>query len=92
MQFTAAILSAATLLFANQAMGAAVDTRAVDPRAALIATDAFSACNCPNNCDHSAGSSCKYHAGPSDSSKTVSGKCNKPNGNPYASLECIVTS
>ncbi|KAI0835444.1 hypothetical protein F5Y06DRAFT_299589 [Hypoxylon sp. FL0890] len=64
MFFKTAIVSAVALLFANQAMGAA-----------LIATDPVAACNCPNNCSHGNGSSCKYYAGPSDSSSVVSGKC-----------------
>ncbi|OTA62654.1 hypothetical protein K449DRAFT_464778 [Hypoxylon sp. EC38] len=59
-----AIVSAFALLFANQAMGAA-----------LIAVDAVAACNCPNNCSHGNGSSCKYLAGPSTSSSVISGKC-----------------
>ncbi|THC89984.1 hypothetical protein EYZ11_010558 [Aspergillus tanneri] len=33
------------------------------------------ACNCPNNCSHKQGSSCKYYSGPSDGSQVVSGKC-----------------
>ncbi|OTA99820.1 hypothetical protein M426DRAFT_30206, partial [Hypoxylon sp. CI-4A] len=57
-----AIVSAIALLFAGEAMGAA-----------LIATDADAACNCPNNCSHGNGSSCKYYAGPSDGSTVVSG-------------------
>ncbi|KAJ8087864.1 hypothetical protein AAF712_007021 [Marasmius tenuissimus] len=61
---TATIVSALTLLFAGQAMGAA-----------LIATDPVSACGPPNNSDHHAGSSCKYYAGPSDSSQVISGTC-----------------
>ncbi|KAI1206703.1 uncharacterized protein F4807DRAFT_437961, partial [Annulohypoxylon truncatum] len=62
MQFKSAAISAIALLFAGQAMGAA-----------LIATDPVAACNCPNNCSHGNGSSCKYRAGPSDSSSVVSG-------------------
>ncbi|KAL2207313.1 hypothetical protein CC79DRAFT_1368193 [Sarocladium strictum] len=41
----------------------------------LIATDPFFACQCPNNCDHSSGSSCKFYGGPSDSSNVVDGHC-----------------
>jgi hypothetical protein len=32
-----------------------------------------SACNPPNNGDHTVGSSCKYYSGPSDSSPAVDG-------------------
>lgn len=31
------------------------------------------ACNCPNNCDYTAGHSCKYYAGPSDTSDIIDG-------------------
>ncbi|CDO73821.1 hypothetical protein BN946_scf185015.g150 [Trametes cinnabarina] len=54
--------AAVTLLFAGQAAASA-----------LIATDPVSACNCPNNCSHEAGSDCKFKAGPSTSSSTVDG-------------------
>ncbi|KAI1098328.1 hypothetical protein F4804DRAFT_325121 [Jackrogersella minutella] len=64
MQFSSAIVSTIALLFAGQAMGAA-----------LIATDPVAACNCPNNCSYGPGHSCKYRAGPSDSSSVVDGKC-----------------
>ncbi|KAI1077833.1 hypothetical protein F5B20DRAFT_550518 [Whalleya microplaca] len=74
MQLKATILSVAALLFAGQAMGAA-----------LTAVDAVSACNCPNNCSHKVGSSCKYLAGPSTSSSVISGKCGEQNGQ----LTCI---
>ncbi|KAI1649663.1 uncharacterized protein F4817DRAFT_313390 [Daldinia loculata] len=74
MYFKTAIVSAVALLFAGQAMGAA-----------LIATNPDAACNCPNNCSHKDGSSCKYYAGPSDSSTVVSGKCRNQNG----SLTCV---
>ncbi|KAK9772021.1 hypothetical protein AB5N19_07023 [Seiridium cardinale] len=84
MQFHAAIVSLAALVFANGAMGAAVDTRA-----ALIATDAYSACNCPNNCSHKKGDNCKYKDGPSTNSDNISGHCYFPNSNPYGSLSCI---
>ncbi|OTA52376.1 hypothetical protein K449DRAFT_440796 [Hypoxylon sp. EC38] len=84
MLFKTAIISAVTLFCANGAMAAAVD-----PRMALIATTAFAACNCPNNCEHKAGSDCKFYSGPSSKSDVLKGKCAKPNGNPYASIECI---
>ncbi|KAK1223909.1 hypothetical protein PQX77_013207 [Marasmius sp. AFHP31] len=71
---TATIVSALTLLFAGQAMGAA-----------LIATDPVSACGPPNNKDHHAGSSCKYYAGPSDSSQVISGSCVDKSG----TLTCV---
>ena len=47
------------------------------PRIALIFIDFYSlvsACNCPNNCSHKAGSSCKYYSGPSDNSPVVKGR------------------
>ncbi|KAI0894046.1 hypothetical protein F4806DRAFT_473743 [Annulohypoxylon nitens] len=75
MQFKSALVSAVALLFAGQAMGAA-----------MIATDPVAACNCPNNCSHISGSSCKYRAGPSDSSSVVSGKCTPQNG---GQLKCM---
>ncbi|KAI1081809.1 hypothetical protein F5B20DRAFT_58212 [Whalleya microplaca] len=84
MLFKTAAISIITLLFANQAMGAVIEDRA-----ALTATDAYSACNCPNNCSHSKGSSCTYRGGPSDSSKKIYGYCYKPNGSPTADLQCI---
>lgn len=31
------------------------------------------ACNCPNNCSHKSGSSCKYYSGPSSDSTVISG-------------------
>ncbi|KAJ8081268.1 hypothetical protein AAF712_014993 [Marasmius tenuissimus] len=71
---TATIVSAIAVLFTGQAMGAA-----------LIATDPVSACGPPNNSDHKAGSSCKFYAGPSDSSQVVSGKCVEKDGK----LTCI---
>ncbi|CAK1358744.1 unnamed protein product [Cercospora beticola] len=40
-----------------------------------IATNSYAACNCPNNCRHKAGSSCKYYGGVSDNSDVVSGHC-----------------
>lgn len=32
-----------------------------EARAALIAPDAINACNCPNNCQHKLGDSCKFY-------------------------------
>ncbi|KAI1086088.1 hypothetical protein F5B19DRAFT_480435 [Rostrohypoxylon terebratum] len=69
MQFKSALISAVALLFAGQAMGAA-----------MVAADPVTACNCPNNCSHVNGSSCKYHAGPSDKSSVVSGRCTPQDG------------
>ncbi|KAI1399916.1 hypothetical protein F4819DRAFT_488144 [Hypoxylon fuscum] len=87
MLFKTSIIAAFALQFANQAMGVAIDDRA-----ALVATDAYSACNCPNNCEKKAGDKCKFYSGPSDESKKTSGKCYKPNGNPLASIQCIGTA
>ncbi|KAI0843637.1 hypothetical protein F5Y06DRAFT_8113 [Hypoxylon sp. FL0890] len=84
MHFKAAIVSAFALLFAHQAAAAAVD-----PRMALIATTAYAACNCPNNCKHKAGSSCKYYSGPSDRSTVIKGTCAKPNSYYDSGLECM---
>ncbi|KAG6034676.1 hypothetical protein E4U41_006461 [Claviceps citrina] len=41
----------------------------------MIATDPYFACNCPNNCSHKNGSSCKYYKNFSDSGPVASGKC-----------------
>ncbi|KAK7947031.1 uncharacterized protein PG986_011352 [Apiospora aurea] len=85
MLFRAALASAAALLFAAQTMGAALDIGSdLDARAALIATDKYTACNCPNNCSHKAGSSCKYRKDGTNGSPTISGKCQDINGR----LEC----
>ncbi|KAK7038787.1 hypothetical protein VNI00_010674 [Paramarasmius palmivorus] len=64
-----AIISIAAVLFAGQALGAA-----------QIATDPVAACNPPNNGDHTAGSSCKFYSGPSDSSHVITGVCVDENG------------
>ncbi|XXG98186.1 hypothetical protein Hte_004507 [Hypoxylon texense] len=40
-----------------------------------IATDPYSACNCPNNCSHQVNSNCKFYGGVSDSSDVLSGRC-----------------
>ncbi|KAL0571689.1 hypothetical protein V5O48_010268 [Marasmius crinis-equi] len=71
---TATIISTVAVLFVGQAMGAA-----------LIATDPVSACGPPNNADHHAGSSCKFFAGPSDSSPVISGSCVDRSG----TLTCV---
>jgi hypothetical protein len=39
----------------------------------VLISRAVYACNCPNNCKHKQGSSCKYYSGPSDKSKVISG-------------------
>ncbi|KAK8024403.1 hypothetical protein PG993_012469 [Apiospora rasikravindrae] len=75
MQFRAALASAAALFFAAQTMGAALDTGSdLDTRAVLIATDKYTACNCPNNCSHKSGSSCKYRQDGTNGSPTFSGQ------------------
>ncbi|KAK9414997.1 hypothetical protein SUNI508_10602 [Seiridium unicorne] len=90
MLFKSVIISAITLFSANGVMAAAINPGSeVDARAALTATDAYSACNCPNNCKHKYGGSCKYLQGPSTNSDSISGHCFYPNGNPSAGLECI---
>ncbi|KAL5358290.1 hypothetical protein BJX96DRAFT_146290, partial [Aspergillus floccosus] len=74
MHFSTALFSVMALLAAHQVIGASVEVpRGID--AAQIATSPFYACNCPNNCKHKKGSSCKYYSGPSDKSKVISGKC-----------------
>ena len=98
MLFKATLASAATLLFAAQAMGATMNTGSdLDARAVLVATDkgkrisillsntfrdrfyvltcllTVSACNCPNNCSHKAGSSCKYRKDGTNGSPTIKG-------------------
>ncbi|KAH6645469.1 hypothetical protein BKA67DRAFT_696517 [Truncatella angustata] len=77
MQFSTAIYSTVALLMASKAMGAAIEVRdsEVAQRAAMVATSPYYACNCPNNCSHKSGSSCKFYSGPSDNSDSVSGKC-----------------
>jgi len=77
--FTA--ITAAAFLLAGSVNGAALI--ATDPGISsaliviLIYADAIyisvSACGAPNNTDHNAGSSCKYYAGPSDTSTVISG-------------------
>jgi hypothetical protein len=33
----------------------------IEARAVLIAPDSIDACNCPNNCQHKLGTSCKFY-------------------------------
>ncbi|KAF4463780.1 antifungsal 2 [Fusarium albosuccineum] len=87
MFFKTAIFSVFALLAANGAMGAALPEEAGDMQI-LIATDAYYACNCPNNCNHNQGSSCKFYSGPSDTDTITEGTCEYPNGNHLASLTC----
>ncbi|KAG6008294.1 hypothetical protein E4U43_000183 [Claviceps pusilla] len=82
-----AILSAVAVFFANQAMAAPGqdvtslnDVSARADQGSIIATDAFFACNCPNNCSHKYGSSCKYYKNFSDSGPVASGKCGWKDG------------
>ncbi|KAG6133309.1 hypothetical protein E4U28_006211 [Claviceps purpurea] len=53
--------------------------------ATAIATDAYHACNCPNNCGHKSGTGCRFFAGPSSNSNVLTGKCESVGG--Y--LSCI---
>ncbi|KAI0123410.1 hypothetical protein BJ170DRAFT_697885 [Xylariales sp. AK1849] len=87
MLFKTTILSAAALLFASHAIGAAMPAgQDVSPRATILtATNPVAACNCPNNCSHKAGSSCAYKAGTSTDGSTVKGKCALKKG----TLTCI---
>ncbi|PKX91117.1 uncharacterized protein P174DRAFT_284701 [Aspergillus novofumigatus IBT 16806] len=72
MHFSAALFSAMVLFATNQVIGASVEV----PRgvgAIQIATSPYYACNCPNNCKHKQGSSCKYYSSSSDKSQVISG-------------------
>ncbi|KAK0612246.1 hypothetical protein B0T14DRAFT_608157 [Immersiella caudata] len=81
MHFQTAFSLAITLLSASHAMASAVpvprqETELTPPDFNIkIATDSFFACNCPNNCGHRAGSSCRYFSGPSNNSPVLKGKC-----------------
>ncbi|KAG6188071.1 hypothetical protein E4U10_005341 [Claviceps purpurea] len=81
------VLSAVAVLLANQAVAA--PGQDVTPRdevsaraemGAMIATDPYFACNCPNNCSHKEGSSCRYYKNFSDSGPVAKGKCGWQNG------------
>ncbi|KAG5933210.1 hypothetical protein E4U60_004620 [Claviceps pazoutovae] len=74
------VLSAVAVLLANQAVAA--PGQDVTPRdevsaraemAAMIATDPYFACNCPNNCKHKEGTSCRYYKNFSDSGPVAKG-------------------
>ncbi|KAI1248030.1 hypothetical protein MGN70_010278 [Eutypa lata] len=73
MLFNTSIVSTVAILMASQVMGAPTEATGNEARAVLIATDPGYACTCPNNCDHHAGSSCKYYSGPSDNSPIIEG-------------------
>ncbi|KAK7992374.1 hypothetical protein PG988_001168 [Apiospora saccharicola] len=74
MQFSTSFFTTIALLMASSAMGAAVAPAGqVDTREINVATDPVSACNCPNNCSHKNGSSCKFWS--SDGGHQISGKC-----------------
>ncbi|GAW23462.1 hypothetical protein ANO14919_130210 [Xylariales sp. No.14919] len=81
MQFGLAVISSAALLMASQALGAAVGPPHNVKRAAHTATDAYHACNCPNNCKHKYKSDCSWHVGYSDGSFVAYGWCDMQNGN-----------
>ncbi|KAF2153537.1 hypothetical protein K461DRAFT_293795 [Myriangium duriaei CBS 260.36] len=78
MQFKTALLSLTTLLLATGTMAAAVPEagQGVSARATLIAPDPTSACNCPKNCSHHAGSSCKFYR----NGNVITGVCNDVGG------------
>ncbi|KAF2645013.1 hypothetical protein P280DRAFT_514471 [Massarina eburnea CBS 473.64] len=69
------VLAAISALFATQAIGASINVNArsvsVEERAALIAADPVAACNCPGNCKHKNGDSCKFY----ENGNTLSGQC-----------------
>ena len=75
MFFKTAIFTAVAALAANGVMAAAVPQESDAPAevSIMIATDAYYACNCPNNCDYTQGSSCKYLSGPSSGDSSISG-------------------
>ncbi|KAG6280185.1 hypothetical protein E4U48_008047 [Claviceps purpurea] len=86
------VLSAVAVLLANQAVAAPgqeitphdeVSLSARAEMAAMIATDPFFACNCPNNCKHNEGTSCRYYSNYSDSGPVSRGKCGWKNGQLY---------
>ncbi|KAI9720866.1 MAG: hypothetical protein M1812_002705 [Candelaria pacifica] len=60
------------VLFASQTMAVPQGAAVASPN---IATNAVAACNCPNNCSHKAGDSCKYYGGSSDKTGIISGHC-----------------
>ncbi|KAK5998060.1 hypothetical protein PT974_00431 [Cladobotryum mycophilum] len=88
------VVSAMALFFASQSMASPIAAEVTEGSGnglgnefgILIAIDPYYACNCPNNCDHHVGSSCKYHNGPADNSPVVSGKCRNDRGR---QLTCI---
>lgn len=68
MFFKTLLATTAVALFAAQAMAAPPATTNSEVKAVLnetrdvrIAPDAISACNCPNNCRHRLGDSCKFY-------------------------------
>lgn len=84
MYFKTIIAVATAVLFAGQAMGAAMiaTNPCAFPSTSLKSNDllliflsvADSACNCPNNCNHREGTSCRFYAGPSDNSPVLKGR------------------
>ncbi|KAF2821239.1 hypothetical protein CC86DRAFT_111143 [Ophiobolus disseminans] len=73
MLFTSTIVYI-VLGFATQAIAAPLEASVdVVPRGALIATSPYYACNCPNNCKYKNGTGCRFKAGPSTNSPTISG-------------------
>lgn len=73
MFFKTALVSAMALL-----AGTAMSAPAPAEQNILIATDAYSACNCPNNCSYEAGHSCKYYSTPSNTGPIYDGSKLQP--------------
>ncbi|KAK7224621.1 hypothetical protein V2G26_012624 [Clonostachys chloroleuca] len=66
--------------FAGHSMAAPADSASAgsdETVGILIAITPYFAYNCPNNCNHKDGSSCKYYSGPSNTSAVISGKCTR---------------
>jgi hypothetical protein len=62
------LATAAVVFFAAQAAaapsamaGSNIEASSNESRAVQIAPDAINACNCPNNCQHKLGDSCKFY-------------------------------
>lgn len=70
-----AIFTVFTALMAKTAMAAPAPEKSNDDAqvSIMIATDAYFACNEPNNGDYTQGTSCKYLSGPSSGDSYVSG-------------------
>ncbi|KAI0154595.1 hypothetical protein GGR57DRAFT_502342 [Xylariaceae sp. FL1272] len=77
MQLRQTIISIVLFLQAHKGLGAAIGNPDSDISQIEVATaaDSYSACNCPNNCKHEEGATCRYYTGVSKHSKLVNGVC-----------------